>query len=174
MEVAHKALEALADAVSGPTWGNRTPLFEQAKERISTAAGLIIALKERCHPETSTLPGPEMLRGTMSAGMLGYQLVAANMLLDGMALATIAEGEDQAFLQDAMVTAEEAYQSHVSMLASVLRTRDRGLYGLNTAIIGLGTEPRAEFDVMKEEFALVKERQFALQRDRQKTEESES
>jgi hypothetical protein len=168
MNAAHETLETLADAVSGPLWDSRKSIFREAHGQLSAAFALIIQLKERC----DTDEGVDALRGNVCASLLDYQLVAATILLDGMGLATIAEGEDQDFLQEAMISAEDAYTSHVSLLASVLGTRDKNLAAISIALHGLGREPREEFKAVSQKFEIVKDR--LLQAQSEKGEELES
>ena len=94
----------------------------------------------------------------MCAGILGYQLIGANTLLEGMAVAGIAEGDDDEFIQGVLEAAQDVYEGHATMLGAVQKTRDQDLIAMNTVMIGEGAKPRADFHQLLEEFTVIKER----------------
>ena len=135
-------------------------LHQEARSQVEPIALGIDALGYSCIADSPTRAYGKNLahRGTITAGFLGGQLRALDIMIDGLAVIGAADGSDEEFVRDAIESCAAVYDAHLTILAALRKSEGQSTLAMahmrKAGAIGVFVD----LDRLTTEFRQVKKR----------------
>jgi hypothetical protein len=139
-------------ALEGPERKGIGEVYKQARSDLKAPALGVEQMRDAYRPYVAGKNREVVLRGGMCSGLVAMQVAALDLTLKALSVAAVATGDDLEYVQEALSASWSVYQTHASMIASVLRAPGSQLTMISNAYVSDSSGAFAAFNEMLNEF----------------------